>query len=986
MTDGSERKDRNQLEDDTTATGRGGKRPLDAAPMPMFATDGKGIVTSWSAGMERITGEAARDAVGRKAWSLFFEKRGRTPVETALRTEEEERQEGFRVAHRGTGAEVVLDFAAIPLMSEGGDLDGVLGILDEPGGVGGDIFEALICGVVIIDAETHRIVEVNRRACGMIGASREEILGKECHEYICPAMKGGCPVTDQGKMVDNAERVLLMASGDRLSIKKTVSRMRFSGRECLVETFIDTSTKRKALETLDTLPMPVFSIDREFRLLSVNRAGAALAGREPRELLGVRCSDVFRTPHCGTRDCCGRIAMEGNTVASAETTVDPGGADIPVEYLATPVTDAEGQVLGAVEYMMDQTVVKGMMADLNLKVSYLDNAPTLIGALNTDGVFQFVNRAPLGILGICAEGMCSGVAWDLPIFAGMGDSARRLRELFEKAKGMERAVGEITLVSADGREIPMQVTCGPLVDEAVNLEGVLMTGTPIVELKQAQAEAEEARRAAEEAVGRAEIAMDEAQRAARDAQEKVKVLDSLPTPVMQIDRDFTIRYLNPAGAQLVGMTPQEAVGHKCHALMKTAHCGTGECRSAIAMRDGSVQTAETAIALGGESLDVEYTASPLRNEAGEIVGAVEYIVDISDRKQILGDISRVAQALANADLTAQTEAGYLGDYRVIADHLNQGIRAQHDTIAQVAVAVDQVASAAKQISSSAHLVAQGASEQASSLEETSSSLEEISSQTKQNADNTQQAKGLAQVAYEAAQKGNTAMARMTGAMTAIKKSSADTGTIIKDINEIAFQTNLLALNAAVEAARAGDAGRSFAVVAEEVRNLALRAKEAAKKTEDLIAQSVRLSEEGETISQEVSRKLTEIAEVVKKVTDIASEIAAASDEQARGIGLVNNSVAEMDKVVQQAAANSEETSAAVQELSSKALELAAQIGRFELDRKAGREEENPGEGKAHQTTMGILWAEAPRKVGGNGRLTSAQKMIPLDDEEVFSDF
>jgi methyl-accepting chemotaxis protein len=407
----------------------------------------------------------------------------------------------------------------------------------------------------------------------------------------------------------------------------------------------------------------------------------------------------------------------------------------------------------------------------------------------------------------------------------------------------------------------------------------------------------------------------------------------------------------------------------------------------MAMGSGAIQTAEAVVSVGGEALAVEYTASPLRGESGEIVGAVEYIVDISERKQILEDLSRVAQALANADLTAQAQSGYVGDYQVIAENLNRGIRAQHDTIAQVAEAVDQVATSARQISSSAQLVAQGASEQASSLEETSSSLEEISSQTRQNADNTQQARGLAQVAYDAAQKGNAAMGRMTGAMKAIKKASGDTGSIIKDINEIAFQTNLLALNAAVEAARAGDAGRGFAVVAEEVRNLAMRAKEAAKKTEDLIAQSVRLSEEGETISREVSGKLSEIGEVVKKVTDIASEIAAASDEQARGIGLVNNSVADMDKVVQQAAANSEETSAAVQELSSRALELAAMISRFALDRpQAGEAGEWEEEAREPMAARGFGWADAPRIPGGNGGLTGAQRLIPLDDDETYADF
>jgi len=225
-----------------------------------------------------------------------------------------------------------------------------------------------------------------------------------------------------------------------------------------------------------------------------------------------------------------------------------------------------------------------------------------------------------------------------------------------------------------------------------------------------------------------------------------------------------------------------------------------------------------------------------------------------------------------------------------------------------------VAHAAAQVSGSSQSLAEGASEQAASLEETSASLEELSSMTKRNEDNAHQAKELAGTARGAADTGAADMEAMNAAMQAIKKSSDQIAKIIKTIDEIAFQTNILALNAAVEAARAGEAGMGFAVVAEEVRNLAQRSAQAARETAQMIEAAMNNSNHGAQLSLKVTETLNTIILKARQVDELVAEVSGGCREQTQGITQINTAVGELDKVTQSNAASAEESASAAQEL------------------------------------------------------------------------
>ena len=238
----------------------------------------------------------------------------------------------------------------------------------------------------------------------------------------------------------------------------------------------------------------------------------------------------------------------------------------------------------------------------------------------------------------------------------------------------------------------------------------------------------------------------------------------------------------------------------------------------------------------------------------------------------------------------------------------------------------QVASAANQVSDSSQSLAEGASQQAASLEETSSSMEEMASMTKQSADNARQADALKQETGRIMDRAGVSIRELRQAIETISAASDKTAEIVRTIDEIAFQTNLLALNAAVEAARAGEAGAGFAVVAEEVRNLAQRAAEAANDTSELIQGNIVNINRGAELMAQTDKAFIQVQESSGNMGALVAEIAAATEEQSQGIEQINQATCEMDKVTQQVAASAEETAAASEQLNAQAETLRGFVG------------------------------------------------------------
>ncbi|MDP4153886.1 MAG: methyl-accepting chemotaxis protein [Bacillota bacterium] len=300
-------------------------------------------------------------------------------------------------------------------------------------------------------------------------------------------------------------------------------------------------------------------------------------------------------------------------------------------------------------------------------------------------------------------------------------------------------------------------------------------------------------------------------------------------------------------------------------------------------------------------------------------------------KEMIG----VTERISNGDLSLglNNKPKFREEALLIAA-INHMVENLNNVLSNINSAADQVATGAKQVSVSSVTLAKEASESASSLEELTASVEEITSQTESNSHDAKEANRLVDDIRENANRCKSSMDTLLDAMTKISDSSKSITKIIKTIDDIAMQTNILALNAAVEAARAGVQGKGFAVIADEIRDLADRSAKAAKETESMIAGSIKNAEYGAGTTNETAEMLSSIAKKIETATTLIDSIATASNEQALGLSQVNQGIVQVSSVVESNSAVSEESAAASEELSGQAEMLKQQVNTFKLKGKA----------------------------------------------------
>lgn len=420
--------------------------------------------------------------------------------------------------------------------------------------------------------------------------------------------------------------------------------------------------------------------------------------------------------------------------------------------------------------------------------------------------------------------------------------------------------------------------------------------------------------------------------------------------VIEFHLDGTVITANDNFLSVVGYDLDQIQGRHHRMFMDSAEAAQPAYAEFWRRLNAGEYVAEKFVRYGrnGKRVVIEASYNPILDAAGRPYKVVKFATDVAaaedererraeaDRQaaalqtMIVEKTGRGLAALAAGDLSYRIETDFPGEYAQLRDNFNRAIAALDEAITVISGNTSAMRTGASEISSAADDLSRRTERQAASLEETAAALDQITATVRHTAENAQSADAAVIQARAQAETGGDVVGRAVTAMGAIEQSSVQIGEIIGVIDEIAFQTNLLALNAGVEAARAGDAGRGFAVVASEVRALAQRSADSAKQIKALISASSTQVRDGVVLVRQSGEALTGIVEQINSATRLMNEIRGSTHEQAVGLAQVNSAVNDMDQVTQQNAAMVEQSTAASQNLSREAADLAQLVGRFQI--------------------------------------------------------
>lgn len=299
---------------------------------------------------------------------------------------------------------------------------------------------------------------------------------------------------------------------------------------------------------------------------------------------------------------------------------------------------------------------------------------------------------------------------------------------------------------------------------------------------------------------------------------------------------------------------------------------------------------------------------------------------------ILTDMDELLSKMAEGDFTVVShhDKSYVGIFNGLKNAIETMKEKLRDTMGQIQDASEQVASGAQEMAATAESLADSSETQSESIQRFKAAIGEINTMMDKTITDNHAAREDAISVREETEESNEKMAEMMNAIGRISDASAQIGTIIENIEDIAGQTNLLSLNAAIEAARAGEAGKGFAVVADQIRKLAEDSAQSAVKTKQLIETSLREIEKGNQITVETSQSLERVVGGIHKIVESMEANTVQVEEQGRYVYEIEKYISNIQENVQSTAAIAQETSATSEELAAQAENLSGLVGRFTI--------------------------------------------------------
>jgi methyl-accepting chemotaxis protein len=386
------------------------------------------------------------------------------------------------------------------------------------------------------------------------------------------------------------------------------------------------------------------------------------------------------------------------------------------------------------------------------------------------------------------------------------------------------------------------------------------------------------------------------------------IIDFTPIPTMACDTACRILFLNKAAQSVLDGEPLNSL---CSDQMQSPSCNTAQCLGKSCMSANSLVSSDIELNPRGKHLDVSVTALPLSDEKGKCVGFLEFLTDlttIKDTQRALRQIASQASGISNRVAAASEELA------AQVEEISRGAEMQRTRVENTASAMTEMNSTVLEVAKNAGT----ASEQ--------------SDQTRIKAT---EGAGLVGKVVRAINTVNTAAVNLQNNMLGLGKQAESIGDVMNVISDIADQTNLLALNAAIEAARAGEAGRGFAVVADEVRKLAEKTMSATQEVGNSIkaiqqsahtnitemGNAVQSINEATELANQSGAAMTDIVQMASVNSSVVASIATAAEEQSATSEEIHRALEEINRVVSDTSEGMIQSSSAVQDLAHTAAEL-----------------------------------------------------------------
>ncbi len=596
---------------------------MNVIPTPIMEIDKNFTITFMNPAGAGVAGLTPDEVLGRKCYDLFKTphcKTDRCACAKAMKTDSVVTEQ--TIARPKDGVIIPIKYTGAPIKDAKGNIKGAVEyILDmteetkqkQMAEEKINNLNTIPTPIMAIDTD-FTITFMNPAGAGVVGSTPDQVVGKKCYDLFktphCKTEKCACARAMKTDSVVTEHTIARPAEGVIIPIKYTGSPIKDAkgnikgALEYVLDVTEEAKQKQAAEEkinNLNTIPTPIMAIDTDFTITFMNPAGAGVVGSTPDQVVGKKCYDLFKTPHCKTDKCACARAMKTDSVVTEHTIARPAeGVIIPIKYTGSPIKDAKGNIKGALEYVLDVTEEAKQKQAAEEKINNLNTIPTPIMAIDTDFTITFMNPAGAGVVGSTPDQVVGKKCYDL----FKTPHCKTDKCACARAMKTDSVVTEHTIARpAEGVIIPIKYTGSPIKDAKGNIKGALEYVLDVTEeAKQKQA-----------------------------AEEKINNLNTIPTPIMAMDTDFNITFINPAGAGVVGSTPDQLVGKKCYDLFKTPHCKTEKCACARAMKTDSVVTEQTiARPAEGVIIPIKYTGSPIKDAKGNIKGVLEYVLDVTE--------------------------------------------------------------------------------------------------------------------------------------------------------------------------------------------------------------------------------------------------------------------------------------------------------------------------------------------------------------------